>query len=256
METLSVSRVQTYLGCPLRFRFRYVDQIPSPWKPAALAFGTSVHAALEWFHKERQQGHTPDSDAIVAVFEADWQAQTISTLVYGERDSQEGFREKGMKLLELYAQQTNPTPPDAVEERFEVDLVDPESGEVFGIRLIGIIDLIEGDTIIDFKTAARTLSTGDLERHLQLSTYALASFLKTGQIPRLRLDLLLKTRTPRIERQETTRTISDLAWAAHLIQGVSRQIVSERFFPSPSWRCTECEYFPHCQAWRGNGSPF
>ena len=28
-------------------------------------------------------------------------------------------------------------------------------------------------------------------------------------------------------------------------------IQTEHFFPNPSWRCTECEYFAHCQQWRG-----
>jgi hypothetical protein len=37
-----------------------------------------------------------------------------------------------------------------------------------------------------------------------------------------------------------------------LIREVSLAIQTEHFFPSPSWRCSECEYFAHCQAWRGN----
>jgi hypothetical protein len=43
----------------------------------------------------------------------------------------------------------------------------------------------------------------------------------------------------------------DLSWTARLIREVSVAIETEHFFPNPSWRCTECEFFAHCQAWRG-----
>jgi hypothetical protein len=63
--------------------------------------------------------------------------------------------------------------------------------------------------------------------------------------------MLLKTAKPRLERHQTTRSIEDLGWAARLIREVSLAIETEHFFPNPSWRCTECEYFAHCQQWRG-----
>ena len=106
-------------------------------------------------------------------------------------------------------------------------------------------------TLVDLKTAGRTLEQGGLERHLQLSTYALAFFLLHGSIPKLRLDMLLKTTKPRLERHLTTRTVEDLGWTARLIHEVAAAIQTEHFFPNPSWRCTECEYFAHCQQWRG-----
>ena len=55
---------------------------------------------------------------------------------------------------------------------------------------------------------------------------------------------------PRLERYATTRSIGELAWTANLIDEVASAIHTGIFFPSPSWRCTECEYFQHCQAWR------
>jgi hypothetical protein len=55
-RVLSVSQVNAYLACPLKYRFQYVDKIPRPWRVAAMAFGSSVHAAVEWFHRERLAG--------------------------------------------------------------------------------------------------------------------------------------------------------------------------------------------------------
>lgn len=252
-RTLSVSQVNAYLGCPLKYRFQYVDKIPRPWRVAAMAFGSSVHAAVEWFHKERLGGRRPELTAVLKVFDADWYAQNVEPLVFSERESNDSLAEKGRQMLQLYVESANGMNPVAVEQPFELDLADPETGELLDVRLRGIIDLVEeGETLVDLKTAGRTLEQGGLERHLQLSTYALAFSLIRGVIPKLRLDLLLKTAKPRLERHNTTRTLADLSWTAQLIREVALAIKNEHFFPNPSWRCTECEYFAHCQKWRGD----
>ena len=251
-RTSSPSQVQAYLFCPLKYRFQYVDQISRPWRASALAFGTSVHAAVEWLHRERLAGRTPDLAGTLKVFEADWYAQNVEPLVFSERESKDSLAEKGRGMLQLYCESVNGVKPVAVEQPFELDLADPQTGEVLDVRLRGIIDLVEeGETLVDLKTAARTLEQGGLERHLQLSTYALAYFLLHGRIPRLRLDILLKTAKPRLERHETSRTVEDLGWTARLIHQVALAIQTEHFYPNPSWRCGECEYFAHCQRWGG-----
>jgi putative RecB family exonuclease len=251
-RVISISQVNAYLGCPLKYRFQYVDKIPRPWRIAAMAFGSSVHAAVEWFHRERLAGRSPELTDVLKVFDADWYAQNVEPLVFSERESREGLAEKGRAMLQLYVESCNGTKPVAVEQPFELDLADPETGEVLEVRLRGVIDLIEdGDVLVDLKTAGRTLESGGLERHLQLSTYALAFLLLQQRMPKLRLDMLLKTAKPRLERHETTRSLEDLSWTARLIREVALAIETEHFFPNPSWRCTECEYYAQCQQWRG-----
>jgi putative RecB family exonuclease len=253
LRTLSASQVTAYLACSLKYRFQYVNQIPRPWRVAAMAFGSSVHAAVEWFHQERQAGRSPSPEQVERIFEGDWYAQNLEPLVFSERESKDGLLEKGKAMLRLYVSEAEGRPPPlAVEQSFEVALCDPETREPLGIRFRGFVDLVEEDgTVVDLKTAGRSLEAGGLERHLQLSCYALAVLHLTGQIPKLRLDLLYKTAKPRLERLETSRTAAELAWTAQLIGEVALAIKTEHFFPNPSWRCQECEYFAHCQAWRG-----
>lgn len=250
---LSVSQVQAYLACPLKYRFQYIDKLPRPWRVGAMAFGLSIHSAVEWYHRQKLAGITPDYSAVLQIFDADWYAQNLEPLVFSDRESNEGLREKGRALLELYLADRALGPlPTAVEQPFEVELHDPETGEAFAVLFRGIIDLIEQDgTLVDLKTAGRSLEQGGLERHLQLSAYALARLIETGEIPKLRLDMLYKTVRPRLEHLPTSRTLADLSWAAHLIRDVGQAIEYEHFFPNPSWRCNECEYFAHCQKWRG-----
>ena len=245
-QVISVSQVSAYLACPLKYRFQYVDKIPRPWRAAGMAFGTSVHAAVEWFHKARMFGRSPEVADVLKIFEGDWYAQNVEPLVFSERESKDSLTEKAKAMLQLYVESVNGVMPVAVEQ----------PGEVWDVRLRGIIDLVEEDeTLVDLKTAGRTLEAGGLERHLQLSTYALAYSLLHGRIPKLRLDMLLKTIKPRLERYPTSRSLEDLSWTAQLIREAALAIQTEHFFPNPSWRCTECEYFAHCQQWRGYEAP-
>ena len=101
MEPLSISQVQTYLGCPLKYRFQYIEKIPRPWRAAALAFGSSVHAAVEWFHKERLADSDPEVASVVQVFDADWFAQNLEPLVFADKDSKDSLAEKGRQMLAL-----------------------------------------------------------------------------------------------------------------------------------------------------------
>jgi len=251
VEPISISRVQSYLACPLKYKFEHVDKIPKPWRAAALAFGSSVHAAIEWFQKERIAGRTPVLPAVLSVFSADWYAQNLEPLVFGDRDSKESLAEKGRELVQLYVEQAGKV-PTVVEAPFEVELFDPVTGEVLDVILRGRFDLLEeGEVLVDAKTAARTLDDRGIQQHLQLSAYALAYLLLYQRIPKLRLDQLLKTKQPRIEKRETARTVEDLAWTAQLIRRVAGSIAAGHFYPNPSWRCSECEYFAHCQRWRG-----
>jgi len=250
---ISISQVQAYLACPLKYRFHYVEKIPKSFRPAALAFGSSVHVAVEWFQRERLAGRLPSLTEVLQIFDDDWFAQNEDPLVFGDREDSEVLIHKGREMLRLYVEEASTSrAPAAVEEPFEVALTDPETGQELEVNLRGIVDLIEDDgTLVDLKTAGRTMDAESLERHLQLSAYALAYLLLYGEIPPLRLDILLKTRQPRLERMSASRTLPELSWTAQLIREVSDAIETQHFFPNPSWRCSECEYFAHCQKWRG-----
>lgn len=252
MDHLSASQVQSYLGCALKYKFQYVDKIPRPWRAAALAFGTSIHAAIEWFQRERMAGLEPKVAKAIAIFDADWFAQNMEPLVFSDKENALSLSEKAHGMLPAYLETLGPAAPVAIEEPFEVDLYDPETGDDLSVRLKGYVDLVEeGSTLVDVKTASRALEHGGLERHLQLSTYALVFLLLHGSIPKLRLDVIMKTKIPRVDRLETQRSLPDLAWTSRLIARTARAIEQGHFFPNPSWRCGECEFFASCQAWRG-----
>jgi len=126
----SISQIQAYLGCPLKYRFQYIDKLPRPWRPAALVFGSSVHAAIEWFHKERLGGAKPRPEDVLKIFDADWFAQTLEPVVFQGSETKEDLQAKGRAMIRLYVAEQHAAEPVAVEEGFELELADPETGEL------------------------------------------------------------------------------------------------------------------------------
>src|SRR5439155_13473986 len=106
-RVISVSQVNAYLACPLKYRFQYVDKSPRPWRVAAMAFGSSIHAAVEWFHKARLLRRAPEIPEVLKVFDADWYAQNVEPLVFSERESKDLLAEKARAMLQLYVQSSN-----------------------------------------------------------------------------------------------------------------------------------------------------
>jgi alkylhydroperoxidase/carboxymuconolactone decarboxylase family protein YurZ len=198
------------------------------------------------------EGQQPTLEQIFSMFEADWYAQNLEPLEFSTGETADSLAAKARQMLSVYMDAANGCRPAAVEHPFSLEIADPTTGECLGVPFRGIVDLVEEDgTLVDLKTAARATPQADVDRHLQLSTYALAVFLKTGKVPALRLDVLLKSSKPRLEQIGTTRTVGELAWTARLIQRTTWAIEEGHFFPNPSWRCSDCEYREPCQGWRG-----
>src|SRR5438128_2839387 len=98
----SVSQVQCYLGCPLKYRFQYVDRLPKPFQPAALAFGIAIHQAVEHFHRAKLNGSTPDPSQALELFEESWRRQQEMNLAFPPGEDEETLMRRGRAMLEVY----------------------------------------------------------------------------------------------------------------------------------------------------------
>jgi len=253
-DHISVSQINLYMACSLKYKFAYIDEKPKPFIPAGLALGLAVHSAVEWFNERRFEGKRVALHRILRLFEADWYAVNCETVLFKKGETKRGLLEMGKNLLSVYFNNINGAPVAAVEYPFEVPLVDNDTGEMLDLPLKGRFDLVEqGPVVVDLKTAARKMAVADVDMNLQLTAYSYAYWYKNGRLPDLRLDVLIKTSTPRLERMPTTRKQHDhrrfFAIASKVISGIKHNV----FFPNPSWMCAGCEYRQIC--WMYNGNP-
>jgi putative RecB family exonuclease len=247
-EYLSVSQLNSFLACPARYRFRYVDQVEPAFKSGALALGSAVHSTLDWLHRAWKGSERPVTEKVLRMFEADLSAQFHDGVsVHGDS---EALRSIGQRLLEVYLHETPVKAVRAIELPFEVPIVDPRSGEEVPVPLRGYVDLIEADgTLVEVKTASRKPDRTALQIHLQMTAYSYAMTRIYRERPKARLDCLLKTKEPRLERIPVEREEADDARLFVLASGVLSAIEAGSFFPNPGWMCRDCEFRRVCPVW-------
>ena len=249
-DHLSYSQVNTYLTCPLRYRFQYVEQIPAAFVPAALAFGSSIHEAVGAFYQSYLIGEELRLDQMVDVYRQEWSSREAENIRFNNGDDAESLMTKAKQMLTVFHDHFDPTVQIiGVEEFFEVGLVGAPP-------LQGYIDLIEQDHdgrtwIVDLKTASRKPANGNASQNLQLTCYNLAA-VEMGFAPEslsMRLDVLTKTKNPELTRCETTRTDQQRRRFFKLVQHVWKAIEREVFFPKTDWQCSTCAWADPCAKW-------
>jgi hypothetical protein len=134
-----------------------------------------------------------------------------------------------------------------VEEEFRVSL-----GQDFPFDLLGYWDVVDNQgVIIDNKSYSKSPTQESVNSDLQLSLYSLAYRVKTGQIEKgLRIDSVVKNKTPKVVQIETSRTNSDCQWLLGLIESVAKSIRSGIFYPNPTgYLCSPkwCGYWGLCR---------
>ena len=141
----------------------------------------------------------------------------------------------------------------AIEEPFRFTIED------LPVPIIGVIDLIEQDeagtiVITDWKTSSRAYSTDEVDQNFKVTVYQMG-MKENGfgdQEILLRLDCLIKTKTPKFEQYYTTRGENEERRAAKKIIQVWEGIEKGVFLPNDtSWRCKSCAYKNHCDEWFG-----
>jgi putative RecB family exonuclease len=241
---LSYSQLALYLECPLKYKFRYVDENEgegeSEGAPAALLFGQAVHTALAHFYREAMEGQPFWLPGFLTVFETAWRdACEDREVVYGEGESFESLLEQGREMLRVYSRVVHPLRVIAVEVPFEFKLEHPKTGEKFHIPIKGIIDLVEEDEsgtlwVVDHKTASRAYTDQQVDGDLQMLIYAAAVKqldVVEGRDVLLRLDVLLKSKQPQVLRYCLARDDRDIARLYEIVDRIWRAIEAEAFYP-------------------------
>lgn len=245
-DYLSVSQVTTYLGCPRRYKFRYVDKLIQERRSADLALGSAVHSAIEWWQVERIAKRPAPLEQALRIFRSDWTSQTATgELTFDLDETADDLRVLGEKLVTLFAEKFANDVPEAVELRFEVPLRDPGTGETLPVPLVGFLDFAVENVVGEMKTCARKNPASTWM--LQLSAYSYAWREQTGVRPRMRVVELIKTKVPKIEIEELTLTARDEAWFVEIAGEVLNSLAVNAFHPNPSWQCPTCEYRRACR---------
>jgi putative RecB family exonuclease len=255
----SYSQVSQFLRCPLQYYFERIARLPKPFLPSNMVLGSAVHAGLAEYHRHLKAGQELPKDRVQETFLNTWQrSEAERPLQFKDGDDRSKLLEQGVALLELY--QKEPPPQDilAIEQPMTVPLRNSR-GEFLEKPLVAVVDLLtREDTellVTEFKTSGRKFSESEADSALQAGCYVHAIRERYDEPAKVRYTVLVKTKTPTIQRLETVRTDCDLARLGDIVETVERAIEAETFYPVESpLNCSGCPFFKPCREWTGTGT--
>lgn len=237
---LSYSAINTYETCPLQYRYRYIERLPTEPKPA-LSFGKSLHEALRWFHSPPTP-HPCSLSEFIEYLEYCWLSEGYSS---AEEEAKYFYQAKS--TLELYYRNNIESfrIPAALEQKFSIDMGD--------YNLTGVIDRVDIDEdgnfeVIDYKTNRRLPPVRSLESNLQLPIYHIACEQIWNTSPKkvafyfiLLNHMYSYIVTPELRKKALLQ-----------IETTLRGIENEEFSAKKNNLCLWCDYLTLCPAWSGN----
>ncbi|HEY7966507.1 MAG TPA: ATP-dependent DNA helicase [Solirubrobacteraceae bacterium] len=230
---LSASDVESYLTCPLRYKFARVLRIPR--EPTLnQRFGIVVHQVLERFHG----GGGGDSEQMLRLLDAAWRRGG-----FADSDEERQLREKARAALLRYRERlgSGDGQPRWFERSFNFAL---GRNHVRG-RVDRIDELAEGGyELIDYKTGVPKRAE-QLREDVQLALYALAAR-EAWQI-----EATERTYYYVLDDTRVRLGIEDGAapWIEETVEEVAAGIQAQAFEPTPSFAtCAMCEYRIACPA--------
>jgi RecB family exonuclease len=169
--TCTPTRLTTWLDCPRRYRFTYLDRPPPPKGPpwAHNSLGSSVHLALAGWH--RLAARERSVEAAGRLLERVW-------LRDGFRDDEQaaGCKARAGEMVKRYVATLDPSVEPLGIERtvgMRTDVL-AVSGR---LDRLDLRDGPDGDVlvVVDYKTGRRDLNVFDARSSLALALYALAA---------------------------------------------------------------------------------
>lgn len=245
---LSPIQVNTFLECPAKWFYKYLLELPTPMT-SSLALGRAVDEALSYnFRAKAETREDLPARDVVEAFSCAF-AEQIAQAELAEDESADDLHELGQQLVSRYLVELAPGVQPAIVERDgeRVPAVQlPVSGEIAGVRVQGIIDLITEDgTVVDLKTAGRRLPGVPPDYRLQLATYCRL----TGHTA-ARLDCMIKTKTVQCQRITTAITDADQRYLEAIYPTAYDAMRTGLYLPRrASWMCSRknCPFWRRCE---------
>ena len=168
--TLSPSRISTYLACPVKYRWSFLDPRGKFFfrSRSYFSFGTSLHNVLQRFHDSGDKG-VETADQAIAALEENW-----ITAGYSSPEEATASLAEGRDLIEQYVDSHVALGAGVqtlfTEKQFRVDLGD--------FVLIGRVDRIDEHEdgsleIVDYKSGRDSTSEDELLNDLAMNCYQL-----------------------------------------------------------------------------------
>jgi putative RecB family exonuclease len=261
---VSYSQIFTYLSCPLKFKYQYVEQRPQEQVSIALPFGSAIHSAIERYYRSIKEKGTVEPLALIQeVFQdhlvADLDGRDIPIIFKKETPGKEAAIEMGKQLLQAFYEGIDLDGFEVVDVELPLTArLYTDEGEPTDLTIAGIIDLVLKDAkgnivAVDNKTAKQPYAQATVDEDFQMTCYSylLASnrYVSPTAEVHCRFDVMRKLKKPKFEQHYTVRTAAQRRRFAKLVNEILAAIDAKVFYPNRGWMCGDCQFVKACEAW-------
>ena len=257
VAALSPSRASDFMQCPLLYRFRVIDKLPSA-PSAAAARGTLVHQVLERLFDLPADGRT--IAAASAMVEPEGKALLQDEPELAELVDEEdpaavaSWFGDAISLIERWFTLEDPTRLEPAERELYVET------DLDGLTLRGYVDRLDvspsGEMrVVDYKTGRSPSERFEAKALFQMKFYALVLWRLRGQVPRmLQLVYLGNSEIVRYSPDEAELLAVEGKLKA-LWKAIETAAQTGDWQPRTSRLCDWCDHRALCPAWGGTPPP-
>jgi len=241
--SISPSKITTYLACPVKYRYTYIDT-RARWLLRAksyYSFGTTLHRVLQRFHDSGDTGVTTTAE-VLAAYDESW----IDAGFSSAEEMAEAYGE-GKQILERHVAATLER-PEAAKTLFVERQLRHDFGDFVLIGRLDRVDEYEDGTleVVDYKSGRESVSEEDIAADIAMNCYQLLLRKKYPDHPVRARIFALRSASSAVhamteaEMEEFERDIALLA----------RMILTENFDERRPVRlplCAHCDFLPACE---------
>lgn len=248
MLSITPTKLNDYLICPLKFNFRHIEKMDAARSSAAMSFGNSIHQALQQFHNQELSNKVSSPQSSLnaeKLLKRFWEKNA-----YADDEEENGYFNKGCRALEAYRK-------SAVKEQSET--LGTEVYMSFIIDFKGLkmrlgckadrIALHQDQTleIIDYKTnrSGQVPSAESLERHLPTFVYYVLTRLAYPQYPKIEVTFLNILSMNKVSIRYERSLVDENKRA---LWECLKTVAAGNRAPRPSEACSWCDFQDECPA--------
>jgi len=233
---LSATKFETYMKCPLQFKFEHVLEIPTP-SQTFFNLGRAVHKVAEKLTDLEKEGTKPTEEIAFEILEKHWDSNS-----YKSKKKEQEDLDMAKEMIRYYLKWISENSNKAidVEKRFKI--------EIGGIPVTGSIDRVEQTSsgefqVIDFKTGGIYETKNSIKEDTQMNVYAMAVENLYGKLPEKTSLLYLKGE----KMLENVLKTDNLDKVKAKLEDVTKSILNEEFEAKPEkGACYSCAFKSIC----------
>lgn len=239
----SFSQLETFLTCPLQYKYHYVLKIPTTLS-SATSFGKTIHKTLQIFYREYLHNKKIQFSKMMEIYSQNW-----IPIGYSSSRFQQRMKKEGENMLKNFYEISHKSTIVVIdlEKFFKLKIAD----DFLITGKIDRVDLKENGNIeiIDYKTGKKP-DEKELKNSLQLSIYALAAM--SGGLYNKKINQIILTfyYLQSVEKVSVKRTEDEVNRVKNQIKQIVKEIRISDFFPNVGPWCDFCQFRMICEAWQ------